>query len=223
MDIWNQSFDIDRVLQGVEREGFYFARGALSQEWLLRLRAEMDGLDLQVGDHVRHPINPGSVREVRQLHARSYHGLDHVLVPEASALCWALADSIGTYLVDRGIHEWLPNEIGYQYYRGSTDWISPHRDRRTDRILSVTVTIEGYAWMKMYEPSTDPVNYAKLREVHRVMTGPGTVMFLRAPGFGSGKQVIHDVMPPIKGSRRIVNLRMRAKVLPSPREEGSLE
>jgi hypothetical protein len=38
-------------------------------------------------------------------------------------------------------------------------------------------------------------------------------MFLRAPGFGNGEQIIHEVLPPLNNEERLIlNLRMRKNV-----------
>ena len=116
------------------------------------------------------------------------------------------------------LQEWLPTEIGYQRYRNTNDWISPHRDRKSDHLFSVTFTLTGSAWIHIHQPKTDPVDYRYLEKVDSFLSEPGTIFFLRAPGFGSSEQIMHEVMPPIDAPRHILNLRMRSTLLAAPKD-----
>lgn len=205
--------DFTEIVSAVKEKGFLFLENYFSPEYCLHLKNEVAGLDLEFGDHLNHPIWPGSKREVRQLHSRAYLPIDHPDVPVATKLCYDLAQ------IAKSIPElegWLLSEIGYQLYRQDLDFISPHRDRRNDRLLSLTITISGQAWVKCYEPIDDPDDYRNLRQIDQFLTKPGAAMFLRAPGLGNGNQVIHEVMPPENGDRLILNLRMRPNILPQP-------
>jgi hypothetical protein len=82
----------------------------------------------------------------------------------------------------------------------------------------VTYTITGSAMIKIYKPLTDPVDYAFIEQIDEFQTIPGTVMFLRAPGFGNGGQVIHEVLSPDIYPRYILNLRTRDILLKAPSE-----
>lgn len=205
-------------IRSVKERGYHFADGEIHPLILSDLEAEASKLDFQVGDHVNYPINANTKTEVKQLHERAYYLLNAPEVPVASALCYALKESASFYTNGdmKELESWLPNEIGYQRYRGITDWISPHRDRRSDRLLSVTITISGQARVNVYKSPEDPPNYSNLIKVDEHLTKPGTVMLLRAPGLGSGEQIIHEVSPPLDGPRLIINLRMRGSVLQSP-------
>ncbi len=199
------------LLDCVYQSGYAFVSAGVTIEATEALAAELSLLNLEVGDHETYPINKGTTREVKQLHARAYRVLGHADVPVATHLCYQLANIINMLSAD--LINWLPTEIGYQRYRDSRDWISPHRDRQSDELLSVTVTITGTAPVCIYAPSED---YNKLKLIDEFITEPRTVMFLRAPGFGSGEQTIHEVWPPINGKREIVNLRMRSGILNPP-------
>ena len=217
MNVFNGTIDVRAVLERTREVGYAFVADAVSPEARAALLEEIESLPLELGDHERHPINKGAANEVRQMHERCYHRLDHPDVPFGSRLCRALAAEVAA-LGNPELAGWQLDEIGYQRYRGLSDWISPHRDRRSDRLLSLTFTIAGSAWMRIYESETDSPDYARLRQVDEFLTEPGTVMFLRAPGFGSGRQVIHEVLPPILAPRLILNLRMRPTVLKPPAE-----
>lgn len=213
------TLDIQSILHATREQGYLFVPDAIDQEENTAMEREVEGLTLEFGDHVTHPINKGTRQEVQQWHERAYRPIDHPDVPTASNICHALSTRIADqYQEFSELVGWIPTEIGYQRYRGARDWISPHRDRRSDRLFSVTYTIKGSAWVNMYESEVDPPDYTRLKQVDAYLTKPGTAMFLRAPGFGSGKQVIHEVMPPLEGSRLILNLRMRSTILCSPKE-----
>lgn len=217
MEIFTPAFNRDSVLELVRDQGYAFLNVA-SETLLAGLEREMDGLPLEVGDHVTYPINAGKSNEVRQLHARAYRMIDDVDVPFAAQVCRGLADVLSSSEIFPELKDWMPNEIGYQLYRGKTDWISPHRDRRTDLMFSVTFTIAGSAPISIHTSEVDPPDYRHLRQIDEYISVPGTVLFLRAPGFGSGEQVIHEVMPPTSDYRKIVNLRARPTLLPAPSE-----
>jgi hypothetical protein len=181
------------------------------------LERETRPLPFELGDHERHPINEGAANEVRQMHERCYRTLGDAGVPVASEVCKTLAEDIAK-LAAPDLEGWLPNEIGFQRYRSEKDRISPHRDRASDLLFSITLTIAGSAPIRIYEPETDPPDYAKLRPVEEFLTEEGSALFLRAPGFGSGRQSIHEVLPPIRAPRLILNLRMRPTILRRPGE-----
>ncbi len=216
--VFRDSLDVKSVLEQTRERGYAFVADALESDVLCELQNEIDRLGLEVGDHVTHPINAGTSTEVKQLHARAYTMLGDTNAPVyASELCRAMSGIIKkTGIYPDELSSWLLNEIGYQRYRSSSDWIGPHRDRRTDELLSFTFTISGSAWIHVYESEVDPPDYRRLRKIDSFLTQPGTVMVLRAPGFGSGIQKIHEVMPPENGKRDILNLRMRPRVLPRP-------
>ncbi len=219
--IFRNSLDVKSVLEQTREQGYVFRADALESDVLFELQKEIDHLRLEVGDHVTYPINAGTPTEVKQLHARAYTILEDANAPaHASELCRTMADIVKkTNIYPGELSSWLLNEIGYQRYRSSSDWIGPHRDRRTDQLLSFTFTISGSAWVHIYESEVDPPDYKRLRKTASFLTQPGTVMVLRAPGFGSGIQKIHEVMPPQNGKRDILNLRMRPRVLPRPGQE----
>jgi len=206
----------DSVITKVRDVGYHFVDGALTEELRTSLLQETESLIFEAGNHVDYPINPGAKNEVRQLHERAYLPLGHATAPVTSKLCHTLAESFA--LRHPELSGWLPNEIGYQRYRGKRDWISPHRDRRSDRLFSVTFTIAGSATVNIYTSTKDPPDYKHLTLVTNWMTKLGTAMFLRAPGLGSGEQIIHEVCPPLNGERLILNLRMRSSILKRPGE-----
>lgn len=202
--------EISKILSIVEEKGYLFVEDFYDPGTILRLKMEINSLPLEAGNHVDYPINKGQINEVQQYHHRYYCQKDEG-APVASQLCHGL--SIGFHFDLPG---WMLNEIGYQRYYAPNDWISPHRDRASDKLLSVTVTISGSAWINIYESKTDPPDYSKLTKIDSYLTKPGTFMFLRAPGLGSGKQIIHEVMSPITPTRDILNLRMRPTILKDP-------
>jgi hypothetical protein len=213
VNFFASGYDFRAAVQRTVERGFDFVDGAISEEGLTALEQEGLSLPLEVGDHITYPIQPGTKREVRQLHARSYHLIASGEVPVAHALTEYLTQQAAFHPTLVG---WASTEAGYQFYRGPTDFISPHRDRMTDRLLSATVTIRGKAWVRILEPINDPNDYTNLRVVHEHLTSDGTLMLLRAPGLGNGNQVIHEVKSPLD-TRLILNLRCRPNVLPQPK------
>lgn len=199
--------------------GYDFVYDAISPAWCQALEKEVALLKLEEGDHINYPINPGTSREVRQLHARMYVCIPNYKIPIASAITYELVNRVLKYVsIYPSLSNWLPNEAGYQLYRDNRDCISPHRDRRNDQLLSATITITGSAWVRMFEPLEDPDDYSKLKLIDQFKTKPGSIMWLRAPGLGNGNQIIHEVLPPKVGNRLILNLRMRPDILKSPSE-----
>lgn len=209
--------NIPKILTTVREQGYAFVAHGLTEEAQEYLLNEIHTLSLEEGNHVRRAINKNKPNEVHQLHERAYYLLDDAAVPHASAVCRALKQEIVMHSLFPELTPWLVNEIGYQRYRSSSDWISPHRDRRSDKLLSVTFTLSGIAKINIYKPLTPHIDYHYLKKVDSFISKPGTVFFLRAPGFGPPDQIIHEVMPPTKIPRNILNLRMRETLLPSPK------
>ena len=178
------------------------------------MEAEVASLNQTEGDYRGKVINPGTRREVRQLHERVYLPVGHDSVPVANYLSEFFVRQASA-LTDRypELAQWYPTEAGYQRYRSTEDGISLHRDRRSDELLAITITVYGKSFIRMFESLGDPDDYTKVRMIDEFLTGPGSVMFLRAPGLGNGEQVIHEAVPPEHGSRLVLNLRMRPDIL----------
>lgn len=219
MRILSPNTPLQHILACVKQHGYAFVAQGLEENARQTMVKEINSLPLEEGDHLHHPINKGKPNEVRQLHERAYYLLGDPVTPIATQVCKNLAQEIGTHTKEYPeLSGWLPNEIGYQRYRSPADWISPHRDRKSDQLLSITFTLTGSAWINLYRPTTTEVDYRHLKKVDAFLSEPGTVFFLRAPGFGSHEQIIHEVMPPITAPRHILNLRMRPSLLPSPKD-----
>ncbi len=220
MRVFKPSFDLGQALRLTRERGYYFAADAVEEEVRQGMQAEINKLPLELEDKATYPIRKGTETEVKQLHSRAYRELAHPDVPYGSKICQALAEVVqGTGMFVDELASWLLTEIGYQRYRQDSDWIAPHRDRRSDKFLSITFTISGSAWMRIYKSKVNPPDYRQLEIIDSFLTQPGTVMFLRAPGFGSGEQEIHEVMPPKNGVRDILNLRMQPTLLRHPWKE----
>lgn len=210
------------TLEIIKNNGYLFVNDFFTERTLELFQYEINSLPLEAGDHVNYPINKGQTNEVKQFHHRYYCNTGEDQVPVATNICNRLSDLVKPFKssfrdsTGRPISNWLMSEVGYQRYYAPNDWISPHKDRKSDLFLSVTITISGSAWINIYDSEVDPPDYKKLIKIDSHLTLPGTVLFLRAPGFGSGKQVIHEVMPPITKTRDIVNLRMRPTILKDP-------
>lgn len=210
MNILSSDLHIPEILERIRSTGYTFVKNGLNEETRQTLLNEINTLPLEEGNHIYHAINKGKPNEVRQLHERAYYVLNDPAVPIASEVCKQLQKELR-------LDSWLLNEIGYQRYRSSSDWISPHRDRKSDKILSITFTLSGSANINIYHPTTPETDYHHLKKVDTFLSEPGTIFFLRAPGLGSGEQIIHEVMPPVVAPRNILNLRMRNTLLPSPK------
>lgn len=214
--IFSENFDVKEALDAVKEVGYFFALQAISNIARVRLESEIRSLLLEEGRHIEQPINAGKTTEVRQQHERFYCEVGDNRVPIATLASKGIYQAIQA--VSPELCDWRPTEIGYQRYRNTDDWISPHRDRRTDKMLAVTLTLRGSALVRVFEPLADPDDYApnNLRIIDEFKTVSGSLMMLRAPGYGSGEQVIHEVLPPDNGVRNILNLRMRPNVLAQP-------
>lgn len=220
-DVYTRGLALQQGIATAAIMGYAYVPGAVSRQACEAMESEVAGLELEEGDHVTHPINQGTSREVHQLHERAYLPIGDIRVPIATLVTRALSTEVKALRRQYpNLSTWLATEAGYQRYRDSDDHISPHRDRRNDQLLAATITINGSAMVLIHETLGDLDDYtpANLRQTDEFRTSPGGVMLLRASGLGNGVQTIHEVMPPEKGSRLILNLRMRPDILKSPRE-----
>ena len=216
-ELLSSNFNLEQAVMQTREKGYVFAATVINPYFCSLMETEIERLNLEEGDHVNYPINAGSSREVKQLHERAYFPIWHEQVPVATEVTELLAEEVRKMNYPE-LQGWHPTEAGYQRYRNTHDWISPHRDRRNDQLLSATITISGSAPVRIYEPVVDPDDYKNLRQTDEFITSPGTLMLLRAPGLGNGEQIIHEVLPPQIGSRLILNLRMRSTILKTPKE-----
>jgi hypothetical protein len=205
-------FDVQKAVIRAEKEGYSFSARAITQEACRAMEAEADSLDLQAS--VQSPLNEGTKREVIQSHERAYRPVNDTEVPIAAFVSRALIRRVrNASPIYPELSVWQPTEAGYQRYRSADDGISPHRDRKSDQLLAATITISGASLIKIYEPIDDPDDYTKLRLVDEFQTQQGSMMLLKAPGLGDGQQTIHEALPPARGNRLVLNLRMRPDVL----------
>jgi hypothetical protein len=214
--IFRESFDLERGIKQAAERGYYFENDVLIDDIRYGLEREIDSLPLEVGDHITRPINKGKPNEVRQQHERLYVEYGDASTPVANFVIRSITTQVRGMESRPELHDWQLAEIGYQRYRHSKDFIGPHRDRASDQKLSVTFTINGEATVKIFEPFGDCWDYSNIEQIHEYTTGPGSIMLLRAPGLGNGKQVIHQVLPPLN-SRAILNLRARPTILEQPK------
>jgi len=221
MKVFTERFDIVDCLQKTYENGYCFSNETDS-DLIEKLLKEVKFLPLEYGNHIINPINQNKTYKVTQSHERYYSMLGDVNTPIANALCKQLKKLNGLEKFFE-LSGWYPNEIGYQKYRSPKDYISPHRDRWSDKKLSLTFTISGKAKIKIYKSLTEPVDYSFIEQIDEFETQSGTVMFLRAPGFGNGNQVIHEVLPPVEYPRYILNLRTRVSLLPQPSNQEKIE
>lgn len=211
-DFFQPQFDIMQALAITKECGYYFHDNALSDLACTALMAEIGSLPLITRYHIAMPINAGQPNEVKQQHERFYTANGDFNTPVANALIAAIHSQVHASKFEAELHVWELTEIGYQRYRNGEDFIGPHRDRASDNGVSFTYTLDGSAEVRIFEPSGDYWDYSQLNQIDEYMTSPGSVMLLRAKGFGNGEQVIHQVLPPI-GVRSILNLRSRKTIL----------
>ncbi|MGI8634739.1 MAG: hypothetical protein ACR2KZ_04985 [Segetibacter sp.] len=227
-EVLNPFVDYSAALQQAALKGYAFCPHVILPKACQAMEQEVSQLEFEAGDYSAQPIEEHKRTKVTQRHERFYRPIDDCHVPIARLVSQALisqahqarADSSAAGNPIHDLANWAPSEIGYQRYRDGGDHISPHRDRRTDQFLGATVTIHGSALVRIHEPLNDPDDYTDLSQVDECETSPGSLMLLRAPGFGVGRQAIHEVLPPRSGSRLILNLRMRPDVLKAPNQEA---
>lgn len=215
VNMFKETFDLESAISVTKDQGYFFATDAISDEMRVALEEEINSLPLKAGDHVARPINHGKPNEVQQRHERLYVPYGDIRTPVANLAIRSLTNIVRGMDALPELRDWQLNEIGYQRYRHSKDFIGPHRDRGSDRLLSVTVTINGAAQVKIFESKGAYWDYSNIKQTDEFVTSPGSVMLLRAPGLGSGEQVIHQVLPP-ENSRAILNLRDRPTILENP-------
>lgn len=227
-EILHSKFDLRTALTHVALHGYIFCPDALSAKAREAAEAEAAALLFEDGEYVAKPISEYKNTRVTQAHERAYFAIGDWRVPVATAASNALVRKVNQIVMQvpaaggllRNLENWAPTEAGYQRYRNSNHHISPHRDRRTDQLLGATWTVKGVAPVRIYRPLGDPNDYDNLEVIDEFEAISGGLMLLRAPGFGSGEQVIHEVLSPIAGERLVLNLRMRPDVLKAPSKEA---
>jgi alkylated DNA repair dioxygenase AlkB len=218
VEVFMPTFNLTDAIAETALQGYLFTDDALTEEIRRDLLEEVDTLPADIEDRVTRPINRGKPNEVRQQYGRSYHYLDDEDVPAANNVANLLSDAIRAQSTRfPELNEWQATELGYQVYRpGDIDYISPHRDRASDKLLSITITISGSAIVRVLKTLGDFNDYSRLEQIDEFSTIDGSVMFLRAPGLANGERVVHQVLPPVNNIRKILNLRMRDRLLPAP-------
>lgn len=215
--VLKESFDLEKALYLTKDRGYYFEGDALSTRYQAALQSEVNKVGLEEGDHTNQSINAGKPNEVKQFHERFYTEEGDARTPVANAAIDGLARQIGQLQQFPELHGWRLREIGYQRY-SETGFIGIHKDRASDEMLSVTFTLLGSAVVEIYRTLGNPLNYSpeNVERVNSFDTTPGSIMLLRAPGFGNGQQIPHKVLEPTIVPRAILNLRMRSTILTQP-------
>ncbi len=227
-EVLNSKFDLRTALTQAAVQGYVFCPGALSSKAREAMETEAAGLPFEDEEYVAKPIREYKSTKVTQAHERAYFAIGDWRVPVATIVSSALVRKVNQIATRvpatdnplLGLADWAPTEAGYQRYRTTSHHISPHRDRRTDQLLGATWTVGGSAPVRIHRALGDPNDYENLEVIDEFEATKGGLMLLRAPGFGSGEQVIHEVLPPTNGERLVLNLRMRPDILKAPGEEG---
>ncbi|GAC1391608.1 MAG: hypothetical protein NVSMB46_04730 [Candidatus Saccharimonadales bacterium] len=216
MIIIRPGFNLHDAVTKTFEQGYFFNDNILTHTAQTALQTEIENLPLEIGDHITKPINENKPNQVKQRHERYYTEYGSPQTPTANMVIDSLSKAVKCIKKFPFLKQWKPNEIGYQLYRTENDFIGPHRDRSSDRLLSATFTIVGSAIIRIFEPIGNDKDYSNLRQIDEVMTSDGSLMLLKAPGWGDDIQTIHQVLPPITESRSILNLRMRSSILNQP-------
>ena len=210
-EILEPDFDLKGAVIKTVEQGYCFASSVITEEACAAMEDEAEGKGFQPSTQL---INDGTSRQVTQSHERAYLPICDDEVPVAALVTRALMRRIQALdAIYPELADWRPTEAGYQRYRSSDDGISPHRDRESDQLLAVTITLNGSAPVRIYKPLGGPYDYSNLRLTDEFKTERGSVMLLKAPGLGDSQRTIHEAVPPSYGSRLILNLRMRPDVL----------
>lgn len=217
MKLFNEEINLIQILNETKEKGYSFSNHSNPQIINLLLN-EIKSLPLEHEDSTYNPLNKNKSYQVTQSHKRYYRLYGDSSLPSTNFVYDLWQQEIGKYFnTFPELKDWSPKEIGCQCYNGNNDHISPHRDRWSDRQLSITYTLSGSAIVKIYKPLVYPVDYNHIEQIDEFTTISGTVMFLRASSFGNGEQIIHEVLPPILRPRYIVNLRTRDTCLNQPK------
>jgi hypothetical protein len=201
--------DLASAMQSTIAHGYAFIHSAIGESLCGQLDAELDSLPLAPTDNIAKPLNTGTSFEVLQKHECLYLPIPSPQTPVANIVSEGLVRAVHDLsAVHPSLAHWRINEVGYQRYRDDTDGISPHRDRR-DLLLKATITLSGQAIVKILESLGAAQDYSRLRVIDSCIASRGTIMLLRASGYGLGYPVIHQVEPPTNGDRAILNLSMQ--------------
>jgi len=198
------------ALAATRERGYAFEDDGLLATAQSALKAEAEQLSLESIDQDTVPIRAKTVSEVRQRLARACAAPGDPSFATAAALAATMAAAIKEIAPQLPeLAGWSATELCYQLYRDSSERVSPHRDPKTYQLLGVTITIAGMTRIRIFEPLGAPNDYTKLRPADEYIARPGSMMFLRSTGFGTGERIIHEALPPEHGSRLILNLRLR--------------
>lgn len=211
--VFDPFYDFETAIQQTAERGYYFASYVVTGAACVALEAEAAQLEFTANTEA---VNPDTKRQVTQSHERAYLSVGDPAIPMATLAARALAGRVQALKTEYPeLAGWHPTEAGYQCYTGPNDGISPHRDRASDQLLAVTLTVKGTSGVNIYESAGAADDYSSLRQIDKFRTNRGSLMMLRASGLGNGERVIHEALPPERrsGSRLVLNLRMRDDIL----------
>jgi hypothetical protein len=180
------------LLRAVTEQGAGFDGQAVGAPFLDRLAAELrDGPFAAV-----QPV----VGQVRQ-EAESFE-LAASQLSDYPVLA-GLRDELVAEVHQRGIPDWMPNEVAVQRYRPGAIGITPHRDQRRYALIVAVITVSGSA----------PLTLCRNRQGDALSTwhaGPGSLVLLRGPGLAGEPdgRPLHAIGGPTDQPRTSVGLRM---------------
>lgn len=196
-DIFRSEVEFGALIQDTALQGWAFCPEALTREY----RQELLG---EVQTDIFKPYLPQ-----RKVVSEEYDYLDN---PTALDSVAELGEVIGHLIrLRRGRYEaldsWVANDVSVQRYGTDTAGIGPHFDYSWNRLLIVSVTLQGCSKIGLYGNKEDIKPFKELE------TGPGSLVLLRAPGIlpGGDGRIRHSVSPPIGRARIAIIYRYKSK------------
>jgi hypothetical protein len=195
MFVFRPTLDLPAVLSDVRDKGAALAPGSLEEDFRTGLVEEVWNLEFE-----RLPREMGPViTEAELFVARD----EMIATPVIRALRDELAERVHVEsAADMWLAEWWPNEAYVQRYWSGSVGVSPHRDSKRFAYLIAIVTVEGFADFVLCKDRTGVV-------IKRWQLTPGTLVLLRAPGFGGDEcRPFHRVDGPKESVRISLTFRM---------------
>lgn len=180
-----QQHESDQLLDAIKKDGVAKLH-LLSEEALLRITEELQTLNYTDAETYSGPFNV----EQHFTYSRDF--------PKESIL-WRLSQELEQLLTTTNLNIFSTplsfNEITAQLYPVHTTGISPHKDESRFKNIIVICVIEGEG--EFYVTSNREGNNKNI-----VITKPGDILFMRAPGFN------HENIRPIHGVQNITAKRL---------------
>lgn len=176
------------ALHQTAQDGFAFAQEVLSPNSLEALHREALLFQTKDSHGTKNSINNSLDKELGQ----NFYALSDYGAASSLSQAFVLLTKDSKY---PSLNRWIPTQVCYQFGSDNNQDILFGQDCQNNQLLTLSITIRGFAKVDLYQKSDFKDKFPTTMPTCHYLAKPGSLFFLRGPGFSNGEQIIPTIKP----------------------------